>query len=106
MKNSSLYNVSTTTRPGKDAPVYAIKVTTNDGTSGFVIGPDGDAMFFADKSEARAKLRELQKDDRYSWNCEAECVCSRGGRRANPPSLRHRPVNDILQRDHAEAIRG
>ena len=81
MKNSSLYNVSTTTRPGQDAPVYAIKVTTNDGTSGFVIGPDGDAMFFADKSEARAKLAEMKKDDRYSWNCEADvCLFTGWGR--------------------------
>ena len=44
-------------------------------------GPDGDAMFFADKSEARAKLRELQKDDRYSWNCEADvCLFTGWGR--------------------------
>ena len=44
-------------------------------------GPDGDAMFFADKSEARAKLRELQKDDRYSWNCDADvCLFTGWGR--------------------------
>lgn len=85
MKNSS-YTVSTTARPGQgnqyrgapnpshDAPVYAIKITTTDGTTGFIIGPDGDAMFFADKSKATAKLAELKKDDRYSWNCEAD-VC-------------------------------
>ena len=74
MKNSSPYTVSTTTRPGQDTPKYAIKVTDRTGREGFIIRPDGDAMFFADKSKATAKLAELKKDDRYSWNCEAD-VC-------------------------------
>ena len=38
------YTVSTTTSPRQDAPIYAIKVTTNDDSSGFIVGPDGEAM--------------------------------------------------------------
>ena len=64
------YTVSTTTNPRQDVPIYAIKVTTNDDSSGFIVGSDGEAMFFAGKSEARAKLVEMKKED--GWNCEAD----------------------------------
>ena len=66
------YSISTT-NPA-DKAKYGIMITQRDGTTGWIVGTDGDGLFFNDRSQASKKLKDLQADDRYSWNCDVEVM--------------------------------
>ena len=70
------YTVST--QNPADKAKYGIMITHRDGSTGWIVGSDGDALFFHEKAQASKKLKELQGDDRYSWNCEAEVAAFTG----------------------------
>ena len=64
------YSISTARK--EDRAKYGIRITQRDGTTGWIVGADGDGLFFDDRGQANKKLTALKADDRYSWNCDAE----------------------------------
>ena len=70
------YTVST--QIPADKARYGILITHRDGSTGWIVGSDGDGLFFSEKGQAVKKLKDLQADDRYSWNCDAEVAVFTG----------------------------
>lgn len=68
----STYTISTTKK--EDRVKYGILITQRDGTTGWIVGNDGDGLFFDERGQAVKRLKELKADDRYTWNCEAEVM--------------------------------
>lgn len=67
-------NYSISTAKQEDRARYGILITQRDGSTGWIVGNDGDGLFFPEKEQAVKKLREMKADDRYTWNCEAEVM--------------------------------
>ena len=55
---------------------YGIRITHGEPrpSVGWIVGRDGDILLFPDKPKATAALKEMKKNETYSWNCLAEVV--------------------------------
>lgn len=50
---------------------FGIQITHPDGTSGWVVGGNGDCLTFKTEAAASKALKQLLANDNYSWHCQA-----------------------------------
>lgn len=55
-----------------DSDRYGIRVSYEDGRSGWIVGEDSDYLLFDTQKDAEKALRKMLRDNRYSWNCKTE----------------------------------
>lgn len=57
---------------------FGVKVTHNDGVSGYLTGDAGEVLTFTKEADAGKFLKALKKTDHYSWNVKSVDIVNLG----------------------------